>query len=125
MTLTPPALLALSLLAPCGAFELPAAPPAPRACVRSRARAPLACDGKQPSDPEAVTEKYGLEAGLFTALKQKLSGGGGGGEGGGQVAKAGDLLKRYGGAYLLTSTSLALVSFSLCYARTPIRTRMI
>lgn len=31
------------------------------------------------------------------------------------MATAGDLLKRYGGAYLLTSTSLAVVSFSLCY----------
>ena len=28
------------------------------------------------------------------------------------MATAGDLLKRYGGAYLLTSTSLALVSFA-------------
>ena len=31
------------------------------------------------------------------------------------MAKAKDLLKKYGGAYLLTSTSLAIVSFSLCY----------
>eukprot|EP00316_Scyphosphaera_apsteinii_P003628 CAMPEP_0119303840 /NCGR_PEP_ID=MMETSP1333-20130426/5217_1 /TAXON_ID=418940 /ORGANISM="Scyphosphaera apsteinii, Strain RCC1455" /LENGTH=98 /DNA_ID=CAMNT_0007306611 /DNA_START=227 /DNA_END=523 /DNA_ORIENTATION=- len=31
------------------------------------------------------------------------------------MAKAGDLLKQYGGAYLLTSTSLAAVSFSFCY----------
>lgn len=74
-------------------------------------------------DIEEVTEKYGLEAGLFSALRQGRGGGGGdGGEGGdgdeagkGGMATAGDLLKRYGGAYLLTSTSLALVSFSLCY----------
>merc|ERR1712046_267863 len=33
----------------------------------------------------------------------------------GSMVTAGDLLKRYGGAYLLTSTSLAVVSFSLCY----------
>jgi hypothetical protein len=30
--------------------------------------------------------------------------------------KPGELLKKYGAAYLLTSISLALVSFSLCYA---------
>merc|ERR1719478_1438467 len=37
---------------------------------------------------------------------------------GGENAKVkpGELLKKYGGAYLLTSTSLALVSFGLCYA---------
>merc|ERR1711904_145436 len=32
------------------------------------------------------------------------------------TVKPGELLKKYGGAYLLTSTSLALVSFGLCYA---------
>ena len=30
-------------------------------------------------------------------------------------ATAGDLLKQYGGAYLLTSTSFAIVSFAICY----------
>ena len=57
--------------------------------------------------PEEVTEKWGFEAGLFSALRSK-------GDGKGMV-KAGDLLKRYGGAYLLTSTSFALVSFTICY----------
>ena len=33
-----------------------------------------------------------------------------------QAATAGDLLKQYGGAYLLTSTSFAIVSFAICYA---------
>ena len=32
----------------------------------------------------------------------------------GQQAK--DLLKRYGGAYLITSISFAIVSFAACYA---------
>ena len=69
---------------------------------------------------EEVTEKYGLEAGLFNAIKDSASSSDGndGGEGGdakSKMATAGDLLKRYGGAYLLTSTSLAVVSFSLCY----------
>eukprot|EP00611_Tribonema_gayanum_P016845 TRINITY_DN29283_c0_g1_i1.p2 TRINITY_DN29283_c0_g1~~TRINITY_DN29283_c0_g1_i1.p2 ORF type:complete len:189 (-),score=52.38 TRINITY_DN29283_c0_g1_i1:363-929(-) len=56
--------------------------------------------------PEAVTEKYGLEAGLFSVMKS-------GGQNRGQQAK--ELLKRYGGAYLITSISFALVSFSICY----------
>lgn len=59
---------------------------------------------------EEVTEKYGLEAGLFSIFKRKQ-----GDDGKGSVQQAGDLLKRYGGAYLLTSTSLAAVSFALCY----------
>ena len=68
-----------------------------------------------PDDLEAVTEKYGLEAGLFSAFKKGVSSDGEE-EKGTAMVKAGDLLKRYGGAYLLTSTSLAVVSFSLCYA---------
>ncbi|KOO25517.1 hypothetical protein Ctob_005703 [Chrysochromulina tobinii] len=64
------------------------------------------CAQKQQT-PDEVVEKYGLEAGLFSALKK-------GGSGDGKVT-AGELLKRYGGAYLLTSTSFAIVSFALCY----------
>merc|ERR1712204_7789 len=62
--------------------------------------------------PEEVTKKWGFEAGVFNALKS----GGEGEDGASGMVKAGDLLKRYGGAYLLTSTSLALVSFGVCYA---------
>lgn len=67
-----------------------------------------------PDDVDEVTKKFGLEAGLFSAIKkgataekeeEKES----------AMTKAGDLLKKYGGAYLLTSTSLAAVSFTLCY----------
>jgi Protein of unknown function (DUF1279) len=57
------------------------------------------------SDPEQMTEKYGLEAGLLSALRKGAPG----------KATAKDLLKRYGSAYLITSISLALVSFGLCY----------
>jgi hypothetical protein len=71
----------------------------------------VACE--PPSDPEEVTRKYGLEAGLFSALRNKQEGAQDGGK---ATVKPGDLLKRYGGAYLLTSTSLAVVSFTLCYA---------
>lgn len=65
--------------------------------------------GAKKDDPEEVVEKYGLEAGLFSALRNK------GDDGGKGKVTAGELLKRYGGAYLLTSTSFAAVSFSLCY----------
>ena len=65
--------------------------------------------GGPQSDLEKTTEKYGLEAGLWQAFRGK------GGKGNqGQQAK--DLLTRYGGAYLLTSISFAIVSFAACYA---------
>jgi hypothetical protein len=91
--------------------------------LRRRAPPPVSSAEPPPPGLEETVEKYGLEAGLFSALRTKRAGGagGGGGDGGdggerGSLASAGDLLKRYGGAYLLTSTSLALVSFSVCYA---------
>ena len=91
------------------------APPAGALVTRAARRAALpTCNAPtQPPDLEEVTEKYGLEAGLFSALKRGTSGDSDGEKPAG-MAKAGDLLKRYGGAYLLTSTSLALVSFSIC-----------
>jgi hypothetical protein len=55
-------------------------------------------------NPDDVTKKYGLEAGLFSAMKNS---------GGDVTAK--DLLKRYGTAYLATSITLALISFAFCY----------
>ena len=57
------------------------------------------------SDPEGMTQKYGLEAGLLSALRQGAPG---------KITAKG-LLKRFGAAYLITSTSLALVSFACCY----------
>lgn len=62
--------------------------------------------------PEETVEKYGLEAGLFKALKQ---GGKEGKDEKGGGATAQDLLKQYGSAYLITSISFALVSFGICY----------
>ena len=98
------------------------APPATRAAALRQPlplRTPSPLASEKPS-VEEVTEKYGLEAGLFSALKRgKEDSSDGSGEeadgGKGGLATAGDLLKRYGGAYLLTSTSLAVVSFSFCY----------
>mmetsp|Transcript_26248 Transcript_26248/g.62153 ORF Transcript_26248/g.62153 Transcript_26248/m.62153 type:complete len:195 (-) Transcript_26248:697-1281(-) len=60
---------------------------------------------KEKKDPEEVVRKFGLEAGLFTALKNKDSDGPGPKE----------LLAKYGSAYLVTSITLSLISFSLCY----------
>lgn len=60
--------------------------------------------GNKESDPDSVTKQYGLEAGIFSAFKN-----------GSGAASAKDLLKRYGSAYLLTSITLALISFSVCY----------
>jgi hypothetical protein len=58
------------------------------------------------TDPEEITKKYGLEAGVFSALTSKD-------KEGGVDAKA--LLAKYGSAYLVTSISLAAVSFAICY----------
>ncbi|KAH9603929.1 hypothetical protein KSS87_018013 [Heliosperma pusillum] len=52
------------------------------------------------SSPEDFTKKYGLEAGKKGKSK-------------GDQAK--ELLAKYGGAYLATSITLSLISFSLCY----------
>lgn len=58
---------------------------------------------------EEVTEKYGLEAGLWKVFRGK------GEDGKGKGIQAKDLLKRYGSAYLITSISLSVVSFGVCY----------
>ena len=80
-----------------------------RRVVRRECASPILC--AEPT-PEEITKKWGFEAGVFNALK---SGGEGKDGAKGGMMKAGDLLKQYGGAYLLTSTSLALVSFGVCY----------
>lgn len=59
---------------------------------------------------EEVTKKWGLEAGLFSVFKRSKKEGGES-----SMQKAGDLLKKYGSAYLVTSISLATVSMGLCY----------
>jgi hypothetical protein len=105
-------MLCATTLTGCAAFTPAAGVRMPAA--RSRVPAIRAAEEEKPQSLEAVTEKYGLEAGLFSAVKKGVSGGDEE-EKKGSMAQAGDLLKKYGGAYLLTSTSLAIVSFSLCY----------
>lgn len=62
---------------------------------------------KAVDDADEITKKYGLEAGLFSIFKS--------GDKEGKGVKAKDLLAKYGSAYLITSISLSLVSFGLCY----------
>ncbi|KAG0459643.1 hypothetical protein HPP92_022771 [Vanilla planifolia] len=64
------------------------------------------------SSPEEMTEKYGLEFGLWKIFSS------GKGEEGKEKTKADqakELLAKYGGAYFATSITLSLISFSLCY----------
>ncbi|KAK2380057.1 putative transmembrane protein [Trifolium repens] len=66
---------------------------------------------KNSSSPDEVTQKYGLEVGLWKIFSSKE-------EGEGQKSKgdqAKELLAKYGGAYLATSITLSLISFALCY----------
>ena len=71
----------------------------------AQATAMLAVMGNDSNNNDEVS-KIGFELSFLKSLR------------GGENAKVkpGELLKKYGGAYLLTSTSLALVSFGLCYA---------
>ncbi|KAG6551328.1 hypothetical protein Mapa_007114 [Marchantia paleacea] len=67
---------------------------------------------KKVPDVESTTQKWGLEAGLWQIFTSKEEG-----EEGKEKKKnqAKELLTRYGSAYLATSITLSLVSFSLCY----------
>ena len=63
---------------------------------------------------DAVTKKWGLEAGLWKAFRSKPTEGETEGKSSG-MDTAKKLLKRYGSAYLITSISLSLVSITICY----------
>jgi len=86
------------------------------------AKTPAREDGKKheratghENDPEAITEKWGLEAGLWNVFSQKSETTGADARGT-KMDSAKKLLKKYGSAYLVTSISLSIVSISLCYA---------
>ncbi|WCJ41885.1 hypothetical protein M5689_022723 [Euphorbia peplus] len=73
------------------------------------------------SSAEEITTKYGLEAGLWKIFSSKEEEEEGDEDGDGEKKKskgdqAKELLAKYGGAYLATSITLSLISFSLCYA---------
>ncbi|KAL2635024.1 hypothetical protein R1flu_006503 [Riccia fluitans] len=67
---------------------------------------------KESPDVEATTKKWGLEAGLWQIFTSKEQGSEDKEK---KASQAKELLTRYGGAYLATSISLSVVSFSLCY----------
>ncbi|CAM6041221.1 unnamed protein product [Sphagnum compactum] len=69
---------------------------------------------EEPSDADSITRKFGLEAGLWKIFTSKDNSEEG--TKGNKTNKAKELLAQYGGAYLVTSISLSLVSFALCYA---------
>jgi hypothetical protein len=58
---------------------------------------------------DETTEKYGLEAGLYKAITTKD-------EEGAPKVRPQDLLKKYGIAYLVTSITLAIISYAICFA---------
>uniref|UniRef100_A0A7S2FL17 DUF1279 domain-containing protein n=1 Tax=Octactis speculum TaxID=3111310 RepID=A0A7S2FL17_9STRA len=60
-------------------------------------------DPKINPEIEEATLKYGVEGGLFESMKR------------GDLPQATELLKKYGGAYIITSVTFAIISFSICY----------
>ena len=54
---------------------------------------------------EETTKKYGLEVGLFKSITSPDR----------SEVKPGELLKKYGTAYLITSITLAIISYAICY----------
>lgn len=75
-------------------------------------------EARNPSPSSAsadeVTKKYGLEAGLWQIFSSKEEQKGDD-EKKSKTDQAKELLAKYGGAYLATSITLSLISFSLCY----------
>ncbi|KAF7805742.1 protein FAM210B, mitochondrial-like [Senna tora] len=68
------------------------------------------------SSAEEITKKYGLEAGLWKIFSSKDEGKGDSDRKKSKGDEAKELLAKYGGAYLATSITLSLISFTLCYA---------
>ncbi|XP_062082586.1 uncharacterized protein LOC133788932 [Humulus lupulus] len=64
---------------------------------------------------EEITKKLGLEAGLWKIFSSKDEENEGGEKKKSKGDQAKELLTKYGGAYLATSITLSLISFSLCY----------
>ena len=58
-----------------------------------------------PDDLDETVRKSGLEVGIFKALTSKNKSG----------VTAKELLTKYGSAYLLTSITLAIISYALCF----------
>ncbi|KAL3518604.1 hypothetical protein ACH5RR_021193 [Cinchona calisaya] len=71
---------------------------------------------KSSSSTEEITKKYGLEVGLWKIFSSKGEGDEENKEKKSKGDQAKELLAKYGGAYLATSITLSLISFTLCYA---------
>ncbi|MQL77665.1 hypothetical protein Taro_010072 [Colocasia esculenta] len=103
---------------PCWLSPSPSSPLArrhrPSRAVQETEEADTARPSSSSSTAEEATEKYGLEFGLWKVFSSK-EGGDGGGKGKSKTDQAKELLAKYGGAYLATSITLSLISFSLCY----------
>ncbi|KAL5574985.1 hypothetical protein UlMin_016684 [Ulmus minor] len=67
------------------------------------------------SSAEEITKKYGLEAGLWQIFSSKEKEKKGSEKKKSKGDEAKELLAKYGGAYLATSITLSIISFSLCY----------
>jgi hypothetical protein len=99
--------IAAVLAAQCAGLVLPRHTLSPKAAAPSTRRsAPLYAQVDE--ELQETVEKSGVEGGLFSIFT-------GDGDAKEKATTAGDLLKQYGGAYLLTSTSFAIVSFAICY----------
>ncbi|XP_008799683.1 uncharacterized protein LOC103714270 [Phoenix dactylifera] len=91
-----------------------------RGCLRIHALQESKEEAATSSSAEEITKKYGLEFGLWKIFSSKDGGREGKGtEGEGKeksrADQAKELLAKYGGAYLVTSITLSLISFALCY----------
>jgi len=77
--------------------------------ISGKRLAPLVLKEKRGEDEvedlEETTRKFGLEVGLWKAFKNKDAKG----------IKPKDLLTKYGAAYLVTSITLAIISYAICY----------
>ena len=80
----------------------------PQAAAPTLARRSAPLLAQVDEELQETVEKSGVEGGLFSIFT-------GDGDAKEKATTAGDLLKQYGGAYLLTSTSFAIVSFAICY----------
>ena len=101
--------LAAVLAGPCAGLVLPRhtlSPKLERSAPSTTRGAPLYAQVDE--ELQETVEKSGVEGGLFSIFT-------GDGDAKEKATTAGDLLKQYGGAYLLTSTSFAIVSFAICY----------
>ncbi|KAF3439455.1 hypothetical protein FNV43_RR17733 [Rhamnella rubrinervis] len=76
---------------------------------------PSSSSSPSSASAEEITKKYGLEVGLWKIFSSKEEGKPGVEEKKSKGDQAKELLTKYGGAYLATSITLSLISFTLCY----------